>query len=223
MTDMPSIDEETDEETAVQQPVYDDIIVEDLPEDYEIHEHEQLPSVEEAKASLSKKPAWSCRKTLLLAYIILAVVVAGAITGTIVSFAKNKSNESQLDEGRTARVIQFLFATQVSDLPDLKNRNAPQHLAAAFVADGDIFHEEMSGENARRFVERYVLTLIYYQLGGQEWTYNLKFLSGRDHCEWWDKFSTSAGDTLHMGVLCDENGFVTKLNLGKTINQDQVS
>jgi hypothetical protein len=219
MTDMSRIDEET----AVQQPVYDDIIVEDLPEDYEVHEHEQLPSVEEARASLSEKPAGSRKKTLLLACIILAVVViAGAITGIALS-AKNKSNESQLEEGRTARVIQFLFATQVSDLPDLKNRNAPQHLAAAFVADGDIFHEEMSGENARRFVERYVLTLIYYQLGGREWTYSLKFLSGRDHCEWWDKFSTSSGDTLHMGVLCDENGFVTKLNLGKTIDQEQVS
>jgi hypothetical protein len=84
-----------------------------------------------------------------------------------------------------------------------------------FVADGDTYRMPMTQEKHLQFIERYVLTLLYYHFNGPEWTYNLKFLDGTHHCEWWQEFSTTGGAALRMGVLCDDDGLVKKINLGK--------
>jgi len=100
-------------------------------------------------------------------------------------------------------------------LPQLQDVGSAQHRAAAFVADGDSLQMPITPETARRFVERYVLALLYYQFNGPRWTYNLKFLSGHDHCDWHENFKNSEGKIVKQGVFCNEEGYIIELNLCK--------
>jgi hypothetical protein len=176
-------------------------------------EHDQLPNIDAYKAANNIETHG--RRLKKIHFVILAVitVVSLAITGIVVA-SKNKKEPSDL-RGRTKEVQEFLFQNEVSTMPQLQEVGSPQHLAAAFVADGDAFQMALTEDNARRFVERYVLVLLYYNFGGTEWLWNLKFLSGRDHCEWFDDFNNERGDRVRLGVVCNEDGYVNALNLGK--------
>jgi len=180
--------------------------------------HDQLPSVEEAKANLSPLPATkSKQKTFVIGALIL-LVVAG-LGGVIVALAKGNKHEQAIEiSTRGEEIIEFLFDLGVSALPALKDPTFAQHKAAMFVADGDNFKMDYTGspEAAKRFVERFVLVTLFYHFNGPQWNYNLNFLSAQDHCNWFSKFETASSDKkILLGVKCDENGFVTALQLNQ--------
>jgi hypothetical protein len=178
-------------------------------------EHDQLPSVEAYKAANDIGGQRRRSKTFwLIAFGVVTLIVI-SITG-IVAATNKKASPMDLT-GRTKEVEEFLFDNGVSTMPQLKQVGSVQQLAAAFVADGDALQMPLTTDNAQRFVERYVLTLIYFNFGGPEWAYNLKFLSGKDHCEWFDDFKNQKGDIIRMGVQCNENGLVQVLDLGKCL------
>jgi hypothetical protein len=198
-----------------------DLIIEDLPEDHyledQLEPQHSLPSVEEAKANLPNQKAGNLKKICLIVWAVLAVT-ALTVSGIVISVKNNDNNKEAVYEqpnGRIEQVMDFIFDNEVSTLPDLNDVYSAQHRAAGFIADGDAYQIELSEENAAKFVERYVLTLLYYQFNGPEWTYNYKFLSKRDHCEWWDTFESASGEELRQGVICNEDGYVVELNLGK--------
>lgn len=176
-------------------------------------EHDQLPNVEEYKAANDIGAQGRRPKTVWLVIFGVITLISLGITG-IVAATKKKDTPKDLT-GRTKEVEEFLFNNGVSTMPQLKQVGTVQQLAAAFVADGDALQMPLTTDTAQRFVERYVLALFYFNFGGAEWAYNLKFLSGRDHCEWFDDFTNKKGDIIRMGVQCNENGFVQHLNLGK--------
>lgn len=199
-------------------PSVDDIVVEELP-DSEAENHDQLPSVEEYKAGMNTKSSssWQMEYLISLAVTTLIVIIASVLTFTL----KGKSSGSGGNPvGRTAAVEQFLFTNEVSTLPDLQSIGSPQHKATAFIADGDTLQMPLTAETSRRFVERYVLALLYYTYAGHEWTFSLKFLSGRDHCEWYDDLETSSGNVVRQGVICNDDGHVKSLNLGTSTELD---
>ena len=178
--------------------------------------HDQLPSVEEYKASIAVQPkgVTSMKRNLLILasmsclILVISLIVKAAKSPTTTQGQTNLS-------GRTEEVESFIFMNNVSTLPQLREVGSAQQRAAAFVADGDSLQMPLSPETARRFVERYVLALLYYQFNGPRWTYNLKFLSGHDHCDWHETFKNADGKTVKQGVFCNEDGYVLELNLGK--------
>ncbi len=201
-----------------QAPLPDEFVIEELqdPEVQSDDGHDQLPDVEEYKAAnaIQSKGTHSIKKSLVVLAAVSAVALV--LSGTVMAFNKrNMKQEPYTFTGRTQQVEDFLFENNISTLPQLQETGSAQHRATAFVADGDSMQMELTPENARRFVERYVLAVLYYQFNGPRWTYNLKFLSGLDHCEWHDDFMTSNGKTVQQGVVCDEEGHVVNLNLGK--------
>jgi hypothetical protein len=225
-----TIDEDSNERVApaddlvIEEPPEDhdhkDLVIEDLPEDHDLEDQfepqHSLPSVEEAKANLPNQKAGNLKKICLIVWAVLAVT-AITVSGIAIGVKNSNNKEAVYEEpnGRTEQVMDFIFDNEVSTLPNLKDVYSAQHRAAAFIADGDAYQIELSEENAAKFVERYVLTLLYYQFNGPEWTYNLKFLSDRDHCQWWDTFESASGEELRQGVICNEDGYVVELNLGK--------
>ena len=202
----------------------DEIVVEDLPEEEAPAVHDQLPSVEEAKANLSYQPASNTnkKKKVLIGLGVLAILAAtiGIIVAVATSFGKSSKTEVTLS-GRAEDVVNFLFENHVTALPALKDRTFPQHKAALFVADGDAYQMDLDASNeieVRRFIERYVLALVYYHYNGPKWNYQLNFLTAEDHCKWHQNFNIPSGRTIRLGVTCDNeedggNGFVTKLHL----------
>ena len=197
----------------------DEFIVEELP-DLEVQSddiHDQLPSVEEYKASIAVQPKGvnSMKRNLLILASLSCIIL---VISLIVKAAKSPSSTQQGQpdlSGRTQEVETFLFNNNISTLPQLQDVGSAQHRAAAFVADGDSLRMPITPETARRFVERYVLALLYYQFNGPRWTYNLKFLSGHDHCDWHETFKNSEGKIVKQGVFCNEDGYVIDLNLCK--------
>ena len=197
----------------------DDFIVEELTdlEDQSDDIHDQLPSVDEYKASIAIQPKGASsmkRNLLILASMSCIILVISLIVKS--SKSSNTSQGQPSLTGRTQEVENFLFANDISTLPQLREIGSAQQRATAFVADGDSLQMPLSTETARRFVERYVLALLYYQFNGPHWTYNLKFLSGHDHCEWHEMFKDKEGKTVKNGVFCNDEGYVLELNLGKT-------
>ena len=208
----------------------DDVDVED------VAIHDQLPDVEEYKASLaanasssksgSNNPVIDIYRrsafTPLFRRRVMYIVGAAAVLFAIVFVAKHlagrKDDTFQAPPSRVNEVIEFLFEYGVSDLPILTEKHTPQHKAVQFMAAGDIYHEVLQTETPDMFIERYVLALIYYHFNGRKWNYKLNFLSGQDHCLWHQDFESSNGKQIREGVVCDENGRVVALNLCKFLS-----
>jgi Leucine-rich repeat (LRR) protein len=199
-----------DEDDAAIVVSADDVTVHDLEDQ---HIHDQLPSVEELKARVEHQPVNSGKKRkIFLVASGLAVLVA-LITIIAVAVSKTSHSTSNTEiQGRLAEVENLLFENGISTLPALRERRSPQRLAAAFVADGDLFQAEMTGSGYNKFIERYVLAVLYYEFDGPEWTNNYNFLSARDHCEWSVVVSRPAGDFI-KGVECNAEGRVIGLDL----------
>jgi hypothetical protein len=183
-------------------------------------DHDQLPSVEEAKFNLSLKPAGRFDRRRKLLLVLAGVLAVAGLAVSAILISKNSENKNKRmatePQSRLEDTIFFLFDQKVSNLPDLSDPRTPQHRAAQFLADGDLYSMALSVDSPERFIERYVLTLLYYHFNGPEWNYQLRFLSGLDHCNWNQGFTTTSGMTLREGVICNEDGEVTELNLCKS-------
>lgn len=199
----------------------DEFVIEELPDLEEQNDdiHDQLPSVEEYKTANAIQPRGvnSMKRNLLILASISCIIL---VISLIVNASQSSTTANQQGQpnltGRTQEVENFLFANSISTLPQLREVGSAQHRATAFVADGDALQMPITTETSRRFVERYVLALLYYQFNGPKWTHNLKFLSGHDHCDWHEIFKNAEGKTVKQGVLCNEDGYVVELNLGKS-------
>jgi hypothetical protein len=223
----------SDDNTASTHPINDDDVqVQDLPEetspeetspsagDIEEQVHDQLPSVEEAKANLEHKPAgtFSSKRTLCagVAFVLLVVVITLlAVLVPRSSTTSYKSGSAYTPTSRQEEVIQLLLHNKITPEPSLRDRYSAQARAVQFVADGDSFQMAINEDTVEKFVERYALAVLWYHFKGIGWTYKLNFMTSQNHCNWFERFTTIAGDNLREGVLCNAQGHVTTLMLGK--------
>lgn len=210
-------------------PPLEDLIIEELPAGFDDEDPSygsSLPHVDEYKASNSITSFGHSHKKLLsvagVATFLLLVVIAIVASGN-----KNQSisSDQAAEPARRTREIElFLFENQISTLPQLQDVGSSHHYATAFVADADALQLKTTtpGES-RRLIERFILALIYYHFQGSAWNYNLKFLSAIDHCEWNDYFKTHSGKIIRQGVFCNDDGFVTALDLSwNNLNGDGI-
>jgi hypothetical protein len=198
------------------------VVVEDLPEeetsDVEEQVHDQLPTVDEVKTNVSYKPAGnpSLKRTICAGVAFLLLVVG--ITLLVVFVPKSRKSGSSASYEPTSRqedVIQLLLHNAITPEPALRDRYSAQAQAVQFIADGDSYQMAINEDTVEKFVERYVLAVFYYHFSGSTWTYKLNFMTSQDHCNWFQRFTTIAGDTLREGVMCNDKGHVTTVMLGE--------
>ena len=71
----------------------------------------------------------------------------------------------------------------------------PQYLAVQFMADEDPAEldipESTGYDDAMDFVQRYVVTLLYYSTNGPEWDNQLNFLTDLHVCNWNEQIGDS--------------------------------
>jgi Leucine-rich repeat (LRR) protein len=199
---------------------------EDGADDY--NRGDQLPSVEEVKASNAYLPtalllAKNHRRKIYLAVgaaAIFAMVISIAVS-IGVSLKTNKSSDPNSaflaqKQDRIDKVFQFLEAKNISPIITLRDPRQPEYRAAEFVAVGDsedLFAklDETNPITFQRFAERYILAVVYYATNGDGWADRLNFLVG-DHCLWHTVRHTPMGQFL-KGVQCDDEGRVVDLDL----------
>jgi hypothetical protein len=184
--------------------------------------HDQLPSVEEVKSSNAYLPtarllAQSHRRKIYLTIAAAAFAAMVLSVSISVGVFKRTTKKAYVHESRLEDVIQYIFTNNISELPLLRISNTAERHAAQFIADGDAYHMAMSDVSEvekQRFLERYVLSLLYYQTSGDKWTQKHNFLSKLDHCNWHTKYSNPMGHFM-SGVQCNDDGLVVDLDLCK--------
>jgi hypothetical protein len=218
-------DEESDEDSVEHRTSIKKMFHE-VNDDDNYNIHDQLPSVEEVKASNAYLPtarllAQSHRRKIYLtiaAAAFAAMVLSVSISvGVFESTNKKTAVVETTHESRFEDVVKFIYSLKISDLASLRLEGSAEHHAAQFIANGDAFNATMTDVSEvghRRFTERYILSLLYYQTEGEKWTDRYNFLSQLDHCNWHKQYSTPMGRFL-KGVQCNDDGLVVDLDLCK--------
>jgi hypothetical protein len=183
--------------------------------------HDQLPSVEAAKANLAHKPAGgisSLKWTICAGLAFVILIVGVTLLAVLVPKGKSGSSSSSSptpEESREDNVIKLLLLNEITPESTLRIPSSPQARAAQFIANGDSYQLAINEETVRGFIERYVLAIIYFHFNGESWTFQNNFMTSQDHCNWFQKFTTTGGSIIREGVLCNEEGHVTTLSLCK--------
>ena len=92
---------------------------------------------------------------------------------------------------------------------------AVQWLAYEDKARMDIPPVDMSPTEAYPFIARYILAVLYFSTDGPNWRLKFDFLSERDTCEWSGDVYDENGESVSLGVSCDEDGNIIEINLSK--------
>ena len=157
--------------------------------------HDQLPSVEEAKANADMedpKTAKNARKSrcrfcfytccCLCSCLVLIVILAITLPQVSTSSSSQQSQGGNGNEMATlapgvfpprfSLVRDFLDA--FTDPNELDREGSPVRRAAHWIADEDLLHLDVEDDN---FLERYALAVLFFSMGGPNWPLNLGFLS----------------------------------------------
>lgn len=179
---------------------------------------------------------YSGKKKRMIALIVVLVAVIAAAVGFTIAGTQNKrareeanslaSNEDgededddeENDDGENDDVERFeqvkILLTQggITSATEFQQTTSPQYKAAAWIANDDELEmdipESIDEEDSYIFVQRYVMAVFYYALGGVGWKRDAAFLSGDDTCEWdFDlalKFAVPGSDISEFdyGVSC---------------------
>jgi hypothetical protein len=216
-----------------------EVNIDDEPD--EENKHDQLPSVEEIRASVSQqsRPSTGSRRCRIgatgeIALIIIIASLLVVIIALSVSYSNNVNPEpgtvdpsltapTASREPRVDEVTDFFVNNNVTKSEDILTIGTPQHWAVHWLSDQDELNvaipESLEGPDGMRFVSRYVAALLYYALNGSNWSRQLNFLSKMEVCDWNELDVANQqleGRFFRIGIACN-NGFVNTLQLRTSI------
>ena len=165
------------------------------------------------------------RGKLFYAVLALPFLVVGLIVSVVILVTTNNKEGSSSSGGSSLKdmdqqesfstVVQYLGNHDISEYPELIREGSYQNQAAKWMAHEDPAHRRIpegspDSKEGYSFMQRYIMVLMYYQMGGDSWTYDLNFLTEKDTCEW---FSWIVGESSSypMGARCNQNHLVTAL------------
>jgi hypothetical protein len=188
------------------------------------------------------------KRTFLV--IGLTVLLLALVTGITVSQVRNKStvkssaaaNENSLAPDDNAddntrdddeagldiprlQAVQAFLSEKITPTAKFKDITSPQYMAAKWIADVDDYdmeipHDPTNVDDSYDFVQRYVMAVFYYALGGDEWQDDYGFLSSSSVCEWNEALpqdTTPDGndpDFWYLGVTCDDSDEIVQIYMG---------
>ena len=191
-------------------------------------DHDQLPDVEEYKASMStSRSSTSCitnsrtRLKITLA-VALGIVVAsiliavGVVIGRDTAEPKpepyhihddddfdyhnqNGGNNAALAD-RFDAIANLATVHGWADSGQLHTDGTPEHKACHWMAftDGMQLPVDVTPE----FQNRFLLALFYYSLNGEQWDEQMNFLTAKSVCHWNEVYTTKVNLPITVGVSC---------------------
>jgi Leucine-rich repeat (LRR) protein len=113
---------------------------------------------------------------------------------------------------RMKAVVDYLAKNGVSDPVALNTVGTPQQKASDWIANTDSLLD--ANEEESRFVQRYVMAVFYYSLGGPDWKNQVDFLGMKDECLWSYESPTDNSDDVYIaGITCNAYSQVEKIML----------
>jgi Leucine-rich repeat (LRR) protein len=213
--------------------------VEDEPGDHsEYDSGSQLPNVEEYKAQngaiVKNDKRWGGLKWCLIISVpvLLAAICAGIALFVIEAkdtqpaYTNNNSNgipadgdgnsvDIPTDRTRVFDVAEFVIKEQWSSRASTQSPGTPQWEAIEWIADYDSL--KLPIDDSLDFKQRYVLAVLYFALGGENWTYKLDFLERENVCDWYkvwpaeQNVGSSVG--VQVGISCYDERVVSEIFL----------
>lgn len=114
------------------------------------------------------------------------------------------------------------FLSLVSDYDALTTEGQSQNTVATWMSEVDAqalaVPTNLEDTGASKFIQRFVLALLYESMNGTAWTYNLGFMTSEDECSWTLGFGVGV-DSYAMGATCNDDGEVSRLFLRKLKDQ----
>ncbi len=151
----------------------------------------------------------SRRRVVCLRIFIALVILAIIVTFSILAFqARRKPNPTAFDSARLDSVIDVLIQSEMSTRLILGNRLSPQYKAAYWIAIEDAEQLRIPVQWDRlsyRFLQRYVLAVLYFSWNGPKWSNQLNFVSDLHECSWFESIPDESGELFAIGVTCDEH------------------
>ena len=184
------------------------------------------------------------RRTTMLTCVCIFGTICFAVTLAIMLTYGNRnkmsSSESGIGGGQggsggggggdgtpSSSVFQTMYDTlvTVSGEDVFLEMDSPQFRALEWISYEDEIGPSLDsdGDTTMALKERYVLSLLYFATGGDNWNKDIGFLSNSGICNW-NEASTGATngtsvsaevDTLTLGVRCNDDGSVVDISLGK--------
>ena len=151
-----------------------------------------------------------------------------AVTTTAPTFSPTSSPTLPLTSSPTSaspgrqfsrqQLEDYLVRNGITARKTLDDETTPQRQAAFWLAETDPRNVSLPADddlNGYHFVTRYILTTIYFALGGPTtWRFQFNFLTDNDICLWQDIFTSEDGDVFRYGVICGPLGEIDALYLG---------
>jgi hypothetical protein len=159
-----------------------------------------------------------CQRFLVLGAIVAIVVAFSVAAARAVQGRSRAVHYSSSMSSRMSATVDVLAESGISLKSDLLREESPQYQAAYWIANQD--SERLSipsnlDENPFQFVQRYVLTVLYYALNGNNWINSLNFTAGIHECGWFDSVPDASGQSFAVGVTCDDRLEVRNLLIRK--------
>mmetsp|Transcript_732 Transcript_732/g.956 ORF Transcript_732/g.956 Transcript_732/m.956 type:complete len:445 (-) Transcript_732:206-1540(-) len=136
---------------------------------------------------------------------------------THTSLAKSMPTIIELTpEQEKFNTLQSILSPSISAPESFELTHTPQYRALTFLVstDGRNLPIPTTSSQEAKFIQRYILTVLYYAMGGEEWNHQFKFLSALDECRWNEKISVEGGQEYIGGVGgCDVNGMIQTVAL----------
>jgi len=120
-----------------------------------------------------------------------------------------ESNSYSGSESRCEEIRKVVSSVSTSE--SLDDTSSPQNRALEWLC----FHDELElpSNEQQEITQRYILAVLYYSLGGSDWTVDCDFLSAAHECDWFD-VDTDASSV--KGVTdCNEDLKVTRIMICK--------
>jgi hypothetical protein len=157
----------------------------------------------EGSRSEANKAGKTRKKICILAGVLVIVAAIGIALGIIYSNPQSGSEQPGID-----RIELFRKALVSVSGETLYDKDSPQYQALDWIANTDPAKISVSDSNPEIIKQRYVAAVLYFALGGNNWTDKYNFLTGDSICEWHNESS---------GIICDPAKVrVVTLNLCKS-------
>jgi hypothetical protein len=160
----------------------------------------------------------SQKKSRCFNRFIILLAVAGVFLGF--GIAASTALSGRRDPAMSARMestIDALSDGGISTRQDLTRTSTPQYQAALWISDNDPEQLEVPNDDLdfSRFVQRYVLALLYYAWEGSNWINGFHFTTEIHECSWFEGAKDENGERFAIGVSCDDDLRVKNLLIRK--------
>jgi hypothetical protein len=160
----------------------------------------------------------------LLVLFFASIFVIGVVFGA--KEGRHANNSSPVESTDTVTNTKSLRYKQALDIieplvgPDVKDITSPQHRAVNWLANVDPLELDFEDTDLDQLIQRYVLTVVYYATGGENWEYQYNFLSEDSVCAWNMEIESEIWGASCFDHIRVNNLFLENNNLQGTIPGD---